>query len=80
MPRIGECNGLSIYMHYNDHPPPHFHIRGGENAMVSLDGEIIEGSLSPKVKKVVTNWALNNHQKLQDNWDRALRQLPLEKI
>ncbi|KPL59208.1 DUF4160 domain-containing protein [Rossellomorea vietnamensis] len=26
MPKISEFGGISIYLYYNDHDPPHFHV------------------------------------------------------
>ena len=31
MPRISAFYGISIYMYYHDHVPPHFHAIYGEN-------------------------------------------------
>jgi hypothetical protein len=41
MPEISRFFGIIITMHYNDHPPPHFHVRyGGQKAIIG-DGSLI---------------------------------------
>ncbi len=49
MPEICRFFGLVIFMYYNDHPPPHFHVRyGGQRAIVAIDSlAVIGGRLSP---------------------------------
>lgn len=32
MPEISRFFGTIIAMYYNDHPPPHFHVRHGEQS------------------------------------------------
>ena len=35
---VGQVNGLKIYIYADDHPPPHFHVRGGGiDAMFSIE-------------------------------------------
>ena len=35
MPELSRFFGLVIFMFYNDHPPPHFHVRyGGQRAII----------------------------------------------
>jgi len=51
MPEISRFFGIIISMYYNDHPPPHFHGRyGQQRAVVSIqDLSILEGKLSSRV-------------------------------
>lgn len=38
MPRVSEFFGITIYMYYNDHMPPHFHAEYGEyEAIYEID-------------------------------------------
>jgi hypothetical protein len=50
VPKISEFFGISIYMYFGEHPPPHFHARyGGSEALVSIaDLSVLEGSLPPR--------------------------------
>jgi hypothetical protein len=36
MPEISRFFGMIIYMDYNDHPPPHFHVRYGNQRATEL--------------------------------------------
>ena len=51
MPEISRFHGIKILMHFGQHvhPPAHFHaITKSGNAMISLNGSIINGHLSGK--------------------------------
>lgn len=38
MPEVSRFSGIIITMYFNDHDPPHFHVRYGEyRATVNLD-------------------------------------------
>jgi len=38
MPEISRFFGMIIAMFYDDHAPPHFHVRyGGQRAIVAID-------------------------------------------
>jgi hypothetical protein len=38
MPRIAEFDGVIILMYYDDHQPPHFHVRyGSDQALIHID-------------------------------------------
>ena len=38
MPAISRFFGIVIAINYNDHPPPHFHVRyGSQKALISID-------------------------------------------
>ena len=49
MPVVSEFNGIAILMHYEKgerHHTPHFHVLyGSSEAVVTLNGEIMEGYL-----------------------------------
>ena len=48
MPELSRFFGIIIAMYYNDHPPPHFHAKyGDDEATIRIDdGKVPEGSLS----------------------------------
>lgn len=58
-PRISEFFGITIYMYYEDHNPPHFHVRFNEyECFIDIQTlEIIEWDLPKKIKKLVIAWA-----------------------
>ena len=59
MPEISRFFGTIIAMYYNDHPPPHFHVRhGAQKASIEIDSlSVLDGRLSPRVLSLVTEWA-----------------------
>jgi len=59
MPRVYEFFGISIYLYFADHAPPHFHaIYQGEEAVFSIQTlTLIEGTARPRVRSLVLEWA-----------------------
>jgi len=52
MPEVCRFYGIVIRMYFDDHPPPHFHVRYGEfQAVFGIDPLILIGGNSP--------WALS---------------------
>jgi hypothetical protein len=51
MPEISRFFGIVITMYYDEHPPPHFHVRyGGQKALVAISTlSLLRGELSPRV-------------------------------
>ena len=76
MPEICRFHKIKIRMHFGDHehPPPHFHAKSpGGNAMISLNGIIMEGSLPPAELRLVQSWAVQHAEELAANWDLCMR-------
>ena len=73
MPKVSEFFGISIYLYYRDHPPPHFHARyGSEEALISIrDLSVLEGRLSPRAMGLVIEWAAQHQDELLLAWGRA---------
>ncbi len=69
-------------MYYNDHSPPHFHAKyGEEQASLRIDnGEILEGALGARVFRLVEEWRSLHHAELLQDWMRAQARQPLNKI
>jgi hypothetical protein len=82
MPRISRFFGVLISMNYNDHAPPHFHVRyGGQRATVSIDDlTILAGWLPPRVLGLVVEWAALHREELAESWNRSRQRLPLERV
>ena len=82
MPEISRFFGAIITMYYNDHPPPHFHVRyNQQKAIVDIQSlEIIAGQLSPRLYKLVQEWASIYQSELMENWEIARNNEPLNKI
>ena len=82
MPTLSIFFGIIIRMWHDDHPPPHIHVEyQGFEALVKIaTGEVSEGGLPHKVAAIVKDWCLVHQAELQDNWQRAQRFEPLDRI
>ena len=82
VPEISRFFGIVVTMHYDDHPPPHFHVRYGERrAILEIDADaVLVGELPPRVLGLVMEWASLHRAELAENWRRARDQKPLERI
>jgi hypothetical protein len=70
MPEISRFLGIVITMYFNDHNPPHFHVRYEDfRAIVGIEPlELREGQLPPRVFGLVMEWAELHQTELQENW------------
>ncbi len=82
MPCVSQFFGIAIYMHFNDHKPPHFHAEyGGNEALYEIETlRIYAGTLPRRAHNLVIEWADLHRYELAENWQRARRGLPLTEI
>jgi hypothetical protein len=75
MPEISRFLGIVITMYFNDHDPPHFHVRyNDDRAVIGIDTlELREGHLPPRVLGLVMEWAEIYQVELQSNWTGLAR-------
>jgi hypothetical protein len=69
MPEISRFFGIIIYMFPDDHNPPHFHAKyGDEKVMINIDsGEIMEGTISRRALRLIQDWTeLHKSELLED--------------
>ena len=73
VPIISTFFGIIIRMFFDDHAPPHFHAEHhGQDALVTFDGDILEGEItSPRARKLIKEWAQLHRFELEANWKRA---------
>ncbi|MHB8874733.1 MAG: DUF4160 domain-containing protein [Myxococcaceae bacterium] len=76
MPEISRFFGIVVALLFNDHAPPHFHVRYGEHqASVAIDPPaLLAGSLPPRALGLVVEWASLHRAELLANWERARSQ------
>lgn len=82
MPRICEFFGIVIYLYYDDHPPPHFHARYGEEEGV-FDLEtlgIIAGEVRPRVRALVVEWAALRREDIRRAWEQCRNHQPVDPV
>jgi hypothetical protein len=82
MPEISRFLGIIITMYYNDHAPPPFHVRyNQQKAIIDIENlSILEEKLTPRILGLVIEWTATHKTELLENWQRARKQNPLEKI
>ena len=70
MPEISRFFGIVITMCFNDHSPPHFHVRYERyRAKVRIaDAELVDGELPARVLALVAEWAQIHRRELDRNW------------
>ena len=71
MPEISRFLGIVIYMYFNDHNPPHFHVGYNEyeaSVVIQTLG-VMEGKLPARVLSLVVEWASLHQEELLENWD-----------
>lgn len=75
MPCVSRFYGVGIYMHHNDHAPPHFHAEySGDEALYEIDTlRIYAGKLPRRVHNMVIEWADLHRDELRENWASARR-------
>jgi hypothetical protein len=73
MPRICEFHGITIFVHWRDHNPPHFHaVFGDKQLSVRIDDlSRLAGRLPRSAERQVWRWAGLHEQELLDNWALA---------
>jgi hypothetical protein len=71
MPEISRFLGIVIYMYFEEHNPPHFHVKYNEHKAV-MDIQtlnILAGHLPVKVRGLVAEWAELYEQELLEMWN-----------
>ncbi len=82
MPEISKFYGIRIEMFFNDHNPPHFHVKYGEYK-AEMDIRtlgILKGWLPPKAQSLVIEWALAHREELVTDWQLAREHKTLNSI
>ena len=82
MPEICRFYGIVIKMYFADHAPAHSHAEYAEHeARIAIDSlAVISGRLPPRAMGLVAEWATLHQQELQELWDKARDQQPLNRI
>ena len=79
MPEISRFFGIIFAMFFDDHNPPHFHARyGNDNAVIKItDLTVLEGYLQPRALGLVMEWAAIHKDELLRDWELAKDKKPL---
>jgi hypothetical protein len=82
MPTIAYFLGIAVRMFYNDHAPPHFHVRyqGFRARLLISNGEVIDGRLPVRVARLIKEWTALRRDALMRNWQAARNEGRLEYV
>jgi hypothetical protein len=82
MPTIAYFLGITVRMYFNDHAPPHFHVRyqGFRARVLISSGEVIDGHVPPTVARLVREWTNLRRDALSRNWEAARSDGAMERI
>lgn len=82
MPEISRFFGIVIAIYWQEHGVPHFHAKyAGNRASFSIaDLRLLEGSLPPRVRALVLEWAFIHRDELMADWELAMAKKPLNSI
>jgi hypothetical protein len=71
MPEICRFLGIVITMYFDEHNPPHFHIRYNEYraVMAIANLNLLEGKLPARVRGLVEEWAELHQAELLSMWN-----------
>jgi hypothetical protein len=81
MPLLSQFLGITVFMNYNDHAPPHFHATYGEfEVAVELNTGVVQGRFPRRALKALLEWYELHSEELEANWALAERHQPLVRI
>ncbi len=84
VPELSRFAGMVIYLLFKDnkqHNKPHVHVYYGEyEAAVSIDGELLAGSLPLKQFRMVTGWLAFHEEEAYKAWNQAVKGEHFDKI
>jgi hypothetical protein len=71
MPEITRFLGIIITMYFDEHNPPHFHVRYNEyRASVEIKTlNVMNGHIPAKVRGLIEEWAEPNRSELLKMWE-----------
>jgi len=71
MPEISRFLGIIITMYFDEHNPPHFHVKYNEHrASININTlNILSGKIPAKVRGLVEEWAELHQSELLRMWE-----------
>ena len=81
MPEISRFYGIIIYMFFNDHNPPHFHVEYQDfEAIIEIESGVVKGAIPRRALKLIFEWMDLHKEELLENWKKIEERKSLEKI
>jgi hypothetical protein len=71
MPEICRFLGIIITMYFDEHNPPHFHVKYNDyQAVVEIKTlNLLAGKLPARVRGLIEEWAEQHQNKLLEMWE-----------
>ncbi|MEW6381696.1 MAG: DUF4160 domain-containing protein [bacterium] len=68
-------------MNYNEHNPPHFHVRYQDQEItVEIQTGTVQGKMSQRALKMIFEWYEQHIEELHLDWNLAQERKPLKRI
>jgi hypothetical protein len=82
MPEISRFLGIKIFMYFNEHNPPHFHVQYNEHrASIKIETfGLMDGRVPSKVLGLIVEWAEEHQDELMQNWNSMKKSGDYSKI
>jgi hypothetical protein len=81
VPEISRFYGIIVYMFYNEHNPPHFHVEYQDfEAIIEIESGIIKGKIPRRALKLIFEWMDLHKDELLENWKKIEERKALQKI
>lgn len=81
MPELSRFRGIVVFMNYNDHDPPHFHARFGEQEVtIEIETGVVQGRMSAAGLRLLLEWMNLHQEELRVNWVRGRERRRFQKI
>ena len=82
MPEVSRFYGIIVAIFFNEHNPPHFHARYGNNKIaIEMNSlKILEGNFPPRALGLVMEWASQRKAELMNDWELARHNQQLQTI
>jgi len=81
MPEISRFYGITLYVFYNEHNPPHFHAEyAGYRAIITIKDRVVKGEMPNRALKLIFEWLDMYEKQLLENWELSSQGLPLKSI
>ncbi|MFH0926513.1 MAG: DUF4160 domain-containing protein [bacterium] len=81
MPEISRFYGIVVFMNFNEHNPPHFHVNYQDQEItMEIQTGIIQGKMAKRALQMVFEWAEKYRDDLMENWNLARARKSLKRI
>lgn len=81
MPEISRFYGITIYMFYNEHNPPHVHVNYQEySAVIEINSGKVKGKFPRRALSLLNEWKGIHKKELNENWEFSGKRIPLKSI